>query len=110
MRLQGVDTPEKGGRAKCEAEREAGQAAPIILATCSFSALTVIGSRATEGRNTWWRDCGNWIMRRTPFAHGLVGKQPRQRAEAHGDFARRASASKSLSAHMIRISSECLSK
>lgn len=27
VRLRGVDTPEKGGRAKCEAERQAGRAA-----------------------------------------------------------------------------------
>ena len=33
VRLRGVDTPEKGGRAKCESEREAGQAATTFTTT-----------------------------------------------------------------------------
>lgn len=32
VRLRGVDTPEKGGRAKCEAERRAGRAATAFTA------------------------------------------------------------------------------
>ena len=30
MRLRGVDSPEKGRRAKCQAEREVGQAATMF--------------------------------------------------------------------------------
>ena len=32
VRLRGVDTPEKGGRAKCDAERRAGRAATAFTA------------------------------------------------------------------------------
>ena len=39
VRLRGVDTPEKGGRAKCDAERRAGRAAT------AFTAAAVAGAR-----------------------------------------------------------------
>ena len=40
VRLRGVDTPEKGGRAKCDAERRAGRAAT------AFTAAAVAGARS----------------------------------------------------------------
>ena len=40
VRLRGVDTPEKGRRAKCDAERRAGRAAT------AFTAAAVAGARS----------------------------------------------------------------
>ena len=40
VRLRGIDTPEKGGRAKCESERARGQAAT------AFTSQTVAGARS----------------------------------------------------------------
>lgn len=42
VRLLGVDTPEKGGRAKCDSERAAGQAATAFTTAMVESAETVI--------------------------------------------------------------------
>lgn len=39
VRLRGVDTPEKGGRAKCEAERHAGQAAAAFTTAMASSVI-----------------------------------------------------------------------
>ena len=51
VRLQGVDTPEKGGRAKCEAEREAGQAAT------AFTKAAIAGAQLILVRGPEW---GKW--------------------------------------------------
>ena len=42
VRLRGVDTPEKGGRAKCESERAAGQAATAYTKTAIAEASSVV--------------------------------------------------------------------
>ena len=42
VQLRGVDTPEKGGRAKCEAERVAGQAAAVFTTTALARGLRVV--------------------------------------------------------------------
>ncbi len=42
VRLRGVDTPEKGGRAKCDSERTAGQAATVFTVATLENAETVI--------------------------------------------------------------------
>ena len=42
VRLRGVDTPEKGGRAKCEAERAAGQAATAYTEAAIVEASSVV--------------------------------------------------------------------
>ena len=42
VRLRGVDTPEKGRRAKCEAERQAGQAATVFTEAAIADADIVI--------------------------------------------------------------------
>ena len=55
VRLRGVDTPEKGGRAKCEAERRAGRAAT------AFTAAAVAGGAATF-RNLAWGKYGGRVL------------------------------------------------
>lgn len=42
VRLRGVDTPEKGGRAKCESEREAGQAATAFTTAAIAEAQHIL--------------------------------------------------------------------
>ena len=42
VRLRGVDTPEKGGRAKCENERQAGQAATAFTETALADAKQIL--------------------------------------------------------------------
>ena len=42
VRLRGVDTPEKGGRAKCPDERDAGQAATAFTAQAVADASTIV--------------------------------------------------------------------
>ena len=42
VRLRGVDTPEKGGRAKCESERAAGQAATAFTTAAITRASSVV--------------------------------------------------------------------
>ena len=42
VRLRGVDTPEKGGRAKCPFERQAGQAATAFTETAIAKALHIL--------------------------------------------------------------------
>ena len=42
VRLKGVDTPEKGGRAKCDHERDAGQAATAFTAKAVADASVVV--------------------------------------------------------------------
>ena len=42
IRLRGVDTPEKGGRAKCETEREAGRAATAFTEAAVGKAKTAV--------------------------------------------------------------------
>ena len=42
VRLRGVDTPEKGGRAKCTSERQAGQAATAFTEDAIAGALDVV--------------------------------------------------------------------
>ena len=42
VRLRGVDTPEKGGRAKCEAERAGGQAATAFTEQAVAEAATIM--------------------------------------------------------------------
>ncbi len=56
VRLRGVDTPEKGGRAKCEAEREAGRAAT------AFTERAVAGAGAVLVRDPAWGKWGGRIV------------------------------------------------
>ena len=42
VRLRGVDTPEKGGRAKCDHERDAGQAATAFTERAVAKAAVVV--------------------------------------------------------------------
>ena len=42
VRLRGVDTPEKGGRAKCESERVAGQAATTYTRSAIAEASRIV--------------------------------------------------------------------
>ncbi|MDE0391377.1 MAG: thermonuclease family protein [Rhodospirillales bacterium] len=42
VRLRGVDTPEKGGRAKCAHERDAGQAATAFTTRAVNKASTIV--------------------------------------------------------------------
>ena len=42
VRLRGVDTPERGGRAKCEEERAAGQAATAFAVAAISEAAAVV--------------------------------------------------------------------
>ena len=56
VRLRGVDTPEKGGRAKCEAERRAGQAAT------AFTAAAVADGRTVTFRNLAWDKDGGRVL------------------------------------------------
>ena len=42
VRLRGVDTPEKGGRAKCDSERDAGQAATAFTEQAIAGAATIV--------------------------------------------------------------------
>ena len=42
VRLRGVDTPEKGGRARCEDERKAGQAATAFMEATIASADVIV--------------------------------------------------------------------
>ena len=55
VRLRGVDTPEKGGRAKCDAERRAGRAAT------AFTAAAVAGGAVTF-RNLAWGKHGGRVL------------------------------------------------
>ena len=56
VRLRGVDTPEKGGRAKCDAEREAGEAAT------AFTERAVTGARAVLVRDPAWGKWGGRVI------------------------------------------------
>ena len=42
VRLRGVDTPERGGRAKCDHERDAGQAATAFTTRAVAAASTIV--------------------------------------------------------------------
>ena len=42
VRLRGIDTPEKGGRAKCESERARGQAATAFTAEAIEAAARIV--------------------------------------------------------------------
>ena len=54
VRLRGIDTPEKGGRARCDSERARGQAAT------AFTAEAVAGAGAIVIRDPEW---GKWAGR-----------------------------------------------
>ena len=54
IRLRGVDTPEKGGRAKCASERAAGQAAT------AFTRAQLVGASEVLVRDPAW---GKWAGR-----------------------------------------------
>ena len=56
VQLRSVDTPEKGGRAKCEAERVAGQAAAVFTTTALARGLRVV-TRGPE-----WRKWGGRVI------------------------------------------------
>ena len=56
VRLQGVDTPEKGDRAKCEAEREAGQAAT------AFTKAAIAGAQLILVRDPEWGKWGGRVL------------------------------------------------
>ena len=56
VRLRGVDTPEKGGRAKCDSERDAGQAAT------AFTAQAVAGASTIVVRDLEWGKWGGRVI------------------------------------------------
>ncbi len=56
VRLRGVDTPEKGGRAKCDAERTAGQAAT------AFTETAIAGATAIVVRDPAWGKWGGRVV------------------------------------------------
>lgn len=56
VRLRGVDTPEKGGRAKCDSERDAGQAAT------AFTEQAVAGASTIVVRNLEWGKWGGRVV------------------------------------------------
>lgn len=56
VRLRGVDTPEKGGRAKCEAERAAGQTAT------AFTANALDGAESVVVRDPAWGKWGGRVI------------------------------------------------
>ena len=54
VRIRGIDTPEKGGRAKCDSERARGQAAT------AFTSQAIAGARSIVIRDPEW---GKWAGR-----------------------------------------------
>ena len=56
VRLRGVDTPEKGWRAACDAEREAGQAAT------AFTSAAVAASSMIVVRDPAWGKWGGRVV------------------------------------------------
>ena len=56
VRLRGVDTPEKGGRAKCDSERDAGQAATTFTEKAVAEASTIVV------RNLEWGKWGGRVV------------------------------------------------
>lgn len=56
VRLRGVDTPEKGRRAKCESERKAGRAAT------AFTSAAVSQARDIVVRNPEWGKYGGRVI------------------------------------------------
>ena len=56
VRLRGVDTPEKGGRAKCDSERDAGQAAT------TFTEQAVAGASTIVVRDLEWGKWGGRVI------------------------------------------------
>ena len=54
--VRGVDTPETGRRAKCEAERRAGRAAT------AFTAAAIGGATSVTIRNPAWGRYGGWVL------------------------------------------------
>ena len=56
VRLDGVDTPEKGGRAKCDEERAAGRAAT------AFTEEAIAGASAIVVRNPKWGKYGGRVL------------------------------------------------
>ncbi len=56
VRLRGVDTPEKGGRAKCEAEKRAG------LAATAFTEAAVAGAGSVLVRDPAWGKWGGRVI------------------------------------------------
>ena len=56
VRLRGVDTPEKGSRAKCEAERQAGRAAT------AFTQAAIANSTGMLVRDPAWGKWGGRVV------------------------------------------------
>ena len=56
IRLRGVDTPEKGRRAKCDAERAASRAAT------AFTSQAIAGARAISVRDPVWGKWGGRVV------------------------------------------------
>ena len=56
VRLRSVDTPEKGGRAKCASERAAGQAA------AAFTTNTLDGAESVVVRDPAWGKWGGRVI------------------------------------------------
>ena len=56
VRLRGVDTPEKGGRAKCPEEREAGQQATV------FTTDAISAAKEIVVRNPAWGKWGGRVI------------------------------------------------
>jgi endonuclease YncB( thermonuclease family) len=71
-RLRGYDTPEAGGRARCDAEREAAARATLLLEALIRSASRV-ELRTEAARCMWRRPCATLILDGAPVAEILIG-------------------------------------
>ena len=70
VRLRGVDTPEKGGRAECDAERRPGRAAT------AFTERAVAGAGAVLVRDPAW---GKWGAGASSPSSCLTGARSQRR-------------------------------
>ncbi|MCA6303679.1 MAG: hypothetical protein IM628_02510 [Phenylobacterium sp.] len=71
-RLRGYDTPEAGGRAKCEAERAAAERATLLLDALIRSAQRV-ELRTETAQCMWGRPCATLVIDGVPAAQLLIG-------------------------------------
>ena len=71
VRLRGVDTPEKGGRAKCPAERQAGQAATAFTGAAIAEAHHIL-VRDPEWGKWGGRVVADLILDGRSLSHALI--------------------------------------
>jgi endonuclease YncB( thermonuclease family) len=71
-RLRGYDTPERGGRARCDAEREAAARATLLLEALIRSAARV-ELRTEATRCMWDRPCATLYIDGVPVGEIMIG-------------------------------------